>query len=136
MLSQNRPTPQWDFPPCDLKMSKSPILDFRFNNNQEIVKMVSTIARTSSAAKNKPPKKKIIDPTFPYKTGLKTALLPFFTFLFSARKSEQPPIFAISAAWGLGGVHHTSELSLGKWKKNGGPVVFYLSVPPSTILFL
>ena len=60
MLSQNRPTPLWDFPPCDLKMSKSPILDFIFNNNQEIVKMVSTIARSSSAPKLLRPKKTLL----------------------------------------------------------------------------
>ena len=48
-----------DFPPSDLKMSKSPILDFRFdNNNQEIMKIVSTIARSSSAPKLLKPKKK------------------------------------------------------------------------------
>ena len=89
------------------------------------MKMVSTIARSSSAAKNKPPKKKkFIDPTFPYKTGLKTTLPSFFTFLLSAQKSEQPPTFATSGAWGLGRVHHNSDLSLGKLNKHGGGATF------------
>ena len=60
-----------DFRPSDLKISKSAILDFRFiDNNQEILRMFSTTARSSSAPKLLKPKKKIIDPTFPYKTGL------------------------------------------------------------------
>ena len=61
MLSQKGPTPLWDFPPSDLKMSKSPILDFRFdNNNQEILKMFSTIARSSSAPKLLKPKNTLL----------------------------------------------------------------------------
>ena len=61
MLSQKGPTPLWDFPPHDLKMSKSPILDFRFdNNNQEILKMFSTIARSSSAPKLLKPKNTLL----------------------------------------------------------------------------
>ena len=64
MLSQKGPTPLWDFPPSDLKMSKSPILDFRFdNNNQEMLQMFSTIARSFSAPKLlKPKKKKLLTP--------------------------------------------------------------------------
>ena len=50
-----------DFPPSDLKISKSAILDFRFiDNNQEIMKMVSTIARSSSAPKLLRPKKTLL----------------------------------------------------------------------------
>ena len=70
-----------DFPPSDSKISKSAILDFRFiDNNQENLRMFSTIARSSNAPKLLKPKNKIIDPTFPYKTGLKTTLTPFCTF--------------------------------------------------------
>ena len=122
MLSQKGPTPLWDFPPCDLKMSKSPILDFRFNNNQEIMKMVSTIARSSSAAKNKPPKKKklltppshikpvsklpsylflpfLFSPQKSFYSHLKR--LPshsFLPFLFSSQKSQHPPHFLLQGA--------------------------------------
>ena len=76
------------FPPSDLKISKSAILDFRFiDYNQEILRMFLTIARSSSAPKLlKPKKKKIIDPTFPYKTGLKITLTPFCTFFLVSFK--------------------------------------------------
>ena len=120
MLSQNRPTPLWDFPPSDLKISKSAILDFRFiDNNQEIMKMVSTIARSSSAPKLLKPKKKFIDPRFLYKTGLKTTLWPFCTFFILTSKVSAPPTFPTSGRCPLGGVHHNSELSLRKLNKDG-----------------
>ena len=117
MLSHKGPTPPWDFPPSDLKRSKSPILDFRFNNNQEIMKMVSTIARSSSAAKNKPPKKnKLLTPPFHTKPVSKLPSYLFLPFYCHLKSLSSPPLLA----WGLGGVHHNLELSLGKLNKHGG----------------
>lgn len=121
MLSQKGPTPLRDFSPSDLKMSKSPILDFRFNNNQEIMKMVSTIARSSSAAKNKPPKKKnLLTPPSHTKPVSKLPSHLFLPFYCQLKSLSSPPLLLLQGPGVWVGSITIQTFLWGNWINMGG----------------